>query len=233
MGRRLLLTLLALLLLSGGRAFSQEERDPKAELEAAKARLEKLAEPKTEDDKRWKAAIEKRIALLEESIGTAEEYSALLDPSEIERNQKSVTAELSAEQAKPEPETAGLRSLKDLEKFEEARRAAEVERDKASALVKETDGKRDRGQEELKTLPARDADAKRKLADLTGEDDLTTYQKENLELDIGVTAARQQYFARAMKSHADLIALPPRGGRAPGGGGGEGTREGGGGEGGR
>jgi potassium efflux system protein len=210
MSRWALPALIAVLLLLTRPVFSQTEPDPTAELAAARSRLEKLGEPKTEDAKRWKAAIEKRIALLEESIRTAKESGELLDAAEIERRQKAVAADLAAEQARPGPESAGLRSLVDLPKFEEASRGARAEREKASTLVKETGEKRDRAQEELKSLPARDTAAKRARADLTGEDELTLYLKGNLDLDIRVTAARQQFLARALKSQADIMTLRQR-----------------------
>jgi hypothetical protein len=90
---------------------------PEEALAKAKARLAELEKDGSEEGKRWKSAISKRIALLGEQAATAKERAEPPDADALETRQQEIKAELEELGRRP-TETVGIRSIDQLAGYE-------------------------------------------------------------------------------------------------------------------
>jgi len=206
-GRSNVLTLLILLVLLSSRLAAQERPDHAADLAEAKKHLEQFAGSEKDENKRQAAAIEQRIRLLEEMIGTREQEAALPDAVGLEKEKEEVENDIRKARELPEPRRVILKSPAELSTYEERQRNALRVRDEAIGTIALLGERRAKATEEQKTLPSREAEAKRRLDSLTGEDDLSKYQAATARLESAVVSARRHLLEQGGKLYTIVIPI--------------------------
>jgi len=201
------LALLALLVLLPAPLPAQEAPDPAEKLEDEKKRLEKYEGSEKEEDKRWVASIEERIRFIEKMIATQKREDGLPDPDALEKEKKGVEREIEVARKLPEPKKVNLESLARLSDYEDRYQDALRVRDDAIAAITVGTDQRVRDAGELKALPARETEAKKRLDSLTGEDELSRYRAISAQLELAVVSARRRLLQPASKVNAALVPL--------------------------
>ncbi|MHC4135547.1 MAG: hypothetical protein ACYS0K_11235 [Planctomycetota bacterium] len=169
----------------------------------AHQRFTELKDATADDQKDLREAAGARVGLLDQLLRTLEEGSGLLSVTEIERRKQE--AETASQQLKQEDAPRVVaRATADLAPYEQAFRAAEAEHKARKDAFDELAARRKSAEEELRQLPGREADAKKKLetARENGAAPLATYRAANLRLEVRLLQERGNFLRSAMERWA-------------------------------
>ena len=206
---RLLFPLLALFTLA---AFAQETallEDPEEGLEQAQAKLKGYEKAESEEDKRWKQAVEQRIAILQKLIATRKSSDSLddetIEPEALAARKSAAQAVLDASRDRKEPEWVPLTSLDEVAKFEEPFKEAQSERDARLAARENTDSRIKSATEDLEKLSKAETEARKRLEALTGSDELSSYRKVSTKVEMKMIAERNSMQKRTVKLLGEML----------------------------
>jgi potassium efflux system protein len=181
---------------------------PEEALAKAKTRLAELEKDESEEGKRWKSAISRRIALLEEQATTATEQAELPDADALEPRKKKVEAELEELGRRP-AEPVDITAIDQLGEYEERFNELQAEAKQRQVVVEDLEKKRRRASEEVKKLPSRKSDAAQRRSEIDAKTELGTYRAENEDLEVRVADARVT-FLQSARSRWELEAAVRR-----------------------
>jgi len=208
---------IAALLILAGLALAQElpwdaeQLDPEALRQAladARTRLGQLGEPATDELKLAREAASMRVQMLEQLLQTLEERGGLMGVDEIDRRKTAATAALAEVKGK-KPDPVAARVPADLAPLEQAFREAEAEHSAKKGAFEQLVARRKAGDEELRLLPEREADVKRRLerARENGTTPLAVYQIANRRLELRLLQERGQFLREALDRWALRIPM--------------------------
>ena len=197
--------LILFVLLAGPARAQSGEIDAEKALAGAKKKLEGFAAAETELEKRFKAAVEYRIKLLEEYRATREQRAELAGVADLKGRAKAAKEALERESGRPPPTAPPLKDEEDAaavetasKQAEEARNAAQGELDRVRSRLADAD-------KEQLGLPKREAEAKRRASELKGTDEYTQYRQKTAGIELQVVRDRASLLDERVKRFRALI----------------------------
>ena len=160
-------------------------------LEIAVERLAGFEKAESEEDKRWKDAVEYRIRTLRELIQTRSALEDLPGQETIDSDLEEGERTLAAARELDAPEPVHLNEAKEVEPYQKDHETAQARRDKRQSDLDALKARIEAAEEELKGLPARELEAKKRVEALTKDDDYTKYRVDSLKLELAVVKERR------------------------------------------
>ena len=183
--------------------------DPEDAVAQAEQQLAQYEKAETDPDKRWKLAVEHRVAVLRDLIATRESAARLEeetpDADGLARRKEQAEADLQRARALTVPDTIRLRDVAESAPYLAAHKDAQEKRDAALAAQTRANARIAAAAEEQQSLSDDETAVNKRLAGLTSDDELTRYRVATANVELSAIAERGRLQKRTVTVLSALL----------------------------